>query len=231
MDDFEFDEFDDFEDFEDDFEDEFDDNWNFEDSDDLNNDFDDSSDFEDIGSFDEDNSDDDWFDEKPLQADSGYEITAWEVHISEQLTSGRIIRLMNTYPSLKKITCPPSIYNRISKKYLDVLDQMGIIVEVKYNYGQKTKYTEDDINQVVDLLKNGKSPKEVASELNLSLEKVHYLKSRYSEYFKLNNHKKKYNHETREKIRKMRENGLKPKEIAKIENIPIRSIYYILNKK
>ncbi|MDO5850502.1 MAG: hypothetical protein Q4P14_04735 [Methanobacteriaceae archaeon] len=228
MDEFEFDEFDDFEDFED----EFEDDWDFEDSDNSDND-----NFEDFNgnfgdsSIDDDNLDDDWFGEKPLKADSGYEITAWEVHISEQLTSGTIIRLMNTYPSLKKITCPPSIYNRISKKYLDVLDQMGIIVEVKRNYGQKTKYTEDDINQVVDLLKSGKSPKEVAIELDLSIEKVHYLKSRYSEYFKLNNHKKKYDEKTREKIRQMRENGLKPKEIAKIENIPIRSIYYILNKK
>ena len=94
-------------DFEDDFDfdDEFDDESDFDEVDniDFDDEFDDESDF-----------DDDFFDEKPLEADSGYEKTAWEVHISEQLTSGRIIRLMNTYPSLKKITCPPSIYNRIS---------------------------------------------------------------------------------------------------------------------
>lgn len=217
----------------DDFEyEDFDDDWDFDDSNDLNfnNINKDYDNFDDLD-FDSLEDDFDFFDEKPLKADSGYEVTAWEVHISEQLTSSRIIRLMNTYPSLKKITCPPSLYNRISPKYLDALSKLNIAVEIKYNYGQKTKYSEDEINQVVDLLKNGKSPKEVSQELGISLKKVHYLKSRYPEYFKLNNYKKKYDDETREKIRQMREKGFKPKEIAEKENIPLRSIYYILNKK
>ena len=116
MDDFEYDDFeDDWDDFEDD----------FDQSEDLSQDFNENDEDLDYDDFEDDF---DFFDEKPLEVDSGYEITAREVHISEQLTSSRIIRLMNTYPSLKKITCPPSLYKRISPKYLAALDELNIVV-------------------------------------------------------------------------------------------------------
>ncbi|WP_225370322.1 hypothetical protein [Methanobrevibacter arboriphilus] len=38
------------------------------------------------------------------------------IHISSQLSSKMIVNLMDEYPNLKRITCPPSIYKRISKK-------------------------------------------------------------------------------------------------------------------
>ena len=47
----------------------------------------------------------------------------------------------------------------------------------------------------------------------------------------VNNRKKKYDDETRDRLISLKENGLKPKEIALQENIPLRTVYYILNKK
>ena len=107
--------FDEFDDFDDEFDDDFDID-DFEDYDDFE-DFDDETlDFDNLDI--ESKEELDIFDEKPLELDSDYDINAVEVHISTQLTSQKIIQLMDTYPSLKRITCPQSIYNRISPDYI-----------------------------------------------------------------------------------------------------------------
>ncbi|WP_296869752.1 hypothetical protein [uncultured Methanobrevibacter sp.] len=218
----------------DDFDDEFDDD--FEDYDDFDDEFDD--DFEDFNdeTLDFDNLDIDSkeeldiFDEKPLELDSDYDINAVEVHISTQLTSQKIIQLMDTYPSLKRITCPQSIYNRISPDYIKALDNLGVSIEIKYNWGKK-KYSMTQINQVVDLFNEGKRSDEIASELDMPIANVNYIKSKYFDKINVKHYKRKYDDECRQKVKSMRENGLKPKEISKELNIPVRSIYYILNKK
>ena len=172
----------------------------------------------------------DIFDEKPLEVGSGYDINAVEVHISTQLTSRKLIELMDTYPSLKRITCPKSIYNRISPTYLKALEKLGVSVEVKYNWG-KRKYSKTQINQVIDLFNEGKYSDEIASLLEMPVSNVNYIKSKYFDRINVKHYKRKYDDECRLKIKSLREEGLKPKEISKELNIPVRSIYYILNKK
>lgn len=225
-----FDEFDDFDDeFDDDFEDidDFDDYEDFEDFDD-DDDFDEDIDFDNLDI--ESKEELDIFDEKPLETDSRYDINAVEVHISTQLTSQKIIQLMDTYPSLKRITCPQSIYNRISPDYIKALDNLGVSIEIKYNWGKK-KYSMTQINQVVDLFNEGKRSDEIASELDMPIANVNYIKSKYFDKINVKHYKRKYDDECRQKVKSMRESGLKPKEISKELNIPVRSIYYILNKK
>ena len=102
--------FDEFEEFPEDYDD-FDDYQDFEDFED----FDDEDDnFEDLDDIDFDNLDSqskeelDIFDERPLETDSRYDINAVEVHISTQLTSQKIIELMDTYPSLKRMETSPT---------------------------------------------------------------------------------------------------------------------------
>ena len=172
----------------------------------------------------------DIFDEKPLETDSRYDINAVEVHISTQLTSRKLIELMDTYHSLKRITCPQSIYDRISPTYIKALDEVGISVEVKYNWGKK-KYSKNQINQVIDLFNEGKRSKDIANILEMPVSNVNYIKSKYFDKIKIKHYNRKYDEEVRLKVRSMRDSGLKPKEISKELNIPIRSVYYILNKK
>lgn len=50
------------------------------------------------------------------------------VHITKGLTSSTILDLIEEYPNLEEITCCPSIFNRISKNYIDALDQLDITV-------------------------------------------------------------------------------------------------------
>ena len=220
--------FDEFDDFDDEFDDDFEDIDDFEDYDDFE-DFDDETlDFDNLDI--ESKEELDIFDERPLETDSRYDINAVEVHISTQLTSQKIIQLMDTYPSLKRITCPQSIYNRISPDYIKALDNLGVSIEIKYNWGKK-KYSMTQINQVADLFNEGKRSDEIASELDMPIANVNYIKSKYFDKINVKHYKRKYDDECRQKVKSMRENGLKPKEISKELNIPVRSIYYILNKK
>ena len=223
-----FDDFDDFddEDFEDyqdeDFE-EFDDDF-----DDFEDEFDDDIDYDNL---DFDSKEElDIFDEKPLETDSRYDINAVEIHISTQITSKKLIELMDTYHSLKRITCPQSIYNRISPSYIKALEEVGISVEVKYNWGKK-KYSKTQINQVINIFNEGKRSEDIANILEMPVSNVNYIKSKYFDKIKVKHYNRKYDEETRLKIKDMKESGLKPKEISKELDIPIRSIYYILNKK
>ena len=192
--------FDEFDDFDDDFEDidDFEDYDDFEDFDDETLDFDNL----DIESKEEL----DIFDEKPLELDSDYDINAVEVHISTQLTSQKIIQLMDTYPSLKRITCPQSIYNRISPDYIKALDNLGVSIEIKYNWGKK-KYSMTQINQVVDLFNEGKRSDEIASELDMPIANVNYIKSKYFDKINVKHYKRKYDDECRQKVKSMRESA------------------------
>ena len=236
-DDFDHEDFDDeddydiFDDEEEDFEDE-DDYEIFDDEEDYFEDeefdFDDDIDYDNLDS--QSKEELDIFDEKPREIDSGYDINAVEIHISSQLTSQKIIQLMDTYPSLKRITCPQSIYNRISPKYIKALDELGVSIEIKYNWGKK-KYSMTQINQVVDLFNEGRRSKDIASILDMSVSNVEYIKSKYFDKIHVKHYKRKYDGECRLKVKSMRNEGLKPKEISQELNIPIRSVYYILNKK
>ena len=222
--------FGDFEDFDDDLDDDYED---FEDFEDFDDDFDD--DFED---FDDDfdnldsksKEDIDIFDEKPLETDSGYDRTAVEVHVSKPLSSRRIVELMDTYPSLKRITCPKSIYDRTSPKYIKALDELNVSVEIKYNWG-KRKYSKDEIDSVIDLFNENKSSEEIASILNIPLKRVNYFKSKYFDKIKVKRYRRKYGDECRLKVKNMKIEGFKAKEISKELGIPLRSVYYILNQK
>ena len=46
------------------------------------------------------------------------------VHITKGLTSSTILDLIEEYPNLEEITCCPSIFNRISKNYIDALNKL-----------------------------------------------------------------------------------------------------------
>jgi hypothetical protein len=159
------------------------------------------------------------------------DINAWQIHITKPLTSETIIELMDKYPSLRRITCSKSLYDRIPSKYIEALNSLDIIVEIDYDWGRKQVYSNEDINQVLNLLNDGKSPKIVSQELEIPLKRVYYFRNKYSQNPKKNYHKRKYDEENRIEIKKLKDEGFNPKEISEKFNIPIRSIYYILNNK
>lgn len=150
-----------------------------------------------------------------------------EVHIQQTLSSLKIMELMDQYPNLQRITCSKSIYNRISKKYIEALNTLDIDVEIEYKWGGKSKY---DLlrSNVVKLAKSGVPAKTIARQLEIPLNKVYYLVKSYDENFKFDDYKRKHD---KELVFSLKEEGKKPKEISAELDIPIRSVYYILNKK
>jgi hypothetical protein len=163
-----------------------------------------------------------------FQSDNEKEV----IHISSQLSSMMIVELMDKYPNLKKITCPPSLYNRTSNKYLEALNELGITVEIEY-MKSKSKYSDDLKKTVYSMIEDGMDPSKISEEFNIPIKTVYYLKDSYSKKISKKIHlkrgkKKKYNIEIREKIKELKLSGLSPKEISIKENIPLRTVYYII---
>jgi hypothetical protein len=153
-----------------------------------------------------------------------------EIHIKKLLTSKKIVELIDAYPDLKKITCPISIYNRVSKKYIEALNELGISIEIGYNKKNPKKYSEEKGLKVIELIQENKTPSEIANILNLPVKTVYYLKNRYSNPpIKLKTgRKKEYSKQQIKNIKNLFEKDKTVKEISKIENIPLRTVYYIL---
>ena len=147
------------------------------------------------------------------------------VHITKTLTSSMIVDLIDKYPNLEEITCPPSVYKRTSKRYIDALNQLDINVKAQYNWGAKSR--SNGIEFYVKKLSNeGLTARQISQKLDISLNRVYYLLRKSNANF--DNRKRKYNHT---EIRQLKEDGLSAKEISEDLDIPLRSVYYILNKK
>ena len=134
------------------------------------------------------------------------------------------MELLDKHPNLKKIQCPPSLYHRTSKKYLDALNELGIIVESVEKKGRPRKYKKGDVIKVQGMLKKGLSPKNISDKLGIPTKSVYYLKDSHLKPGR----KSKYSVKTKEKVKKMFKDGYKAKEISKILKIPPRTVYYIL---
>ena len=156
----------------------------------------------------------------PQFANEGEEV----IHASQALSSSMIIDLFENNPNLKKITMPPSVYDRTSTKYLNALKKLDIEVEKKYNWGSKSKTNGLEYN-VLQLSNEGQSPKQIAQQLNISANRVYYLLNKAGATF--DNRKRKHNHD---KVNILKEQGFSAKEISDQLNIPLSSVYYILSK-
>lgn len=150
-----------------------------------------------------------------------------KVHINQPLTSRKIMEVLEKYPDLKKITCPTSLYKRTAPKYLDALNELGIEVEPLENKGRPKKYNKTDVFEIKNLLKEGKTPKEISQQMKIPLKSIYYL----NKDLKLKKGpKSKYSKEIHLKARKMAKKGASRKEISEKLHIPLRTVYYILKK-
>lgn len=136
------------------------------------------------------------------------------------------MELLDKYPGLKKISCPPSLYSRISPKYLQALDELGVEVEPIEKKGRPKKYHDKETEKVEILLKSGHTPQEIAENLQLPLKTVYYLKDSSLRPGR----KIKYDHKQVQKVKNLYKNGVSAKEISNNLKIPIRTVYSLLKR-
>jgi hypothetical protein len=149
-----------------------------------------------------------------------------EIHVEKLLSFRMIMELLEQYPDLRKITCPASLYARISYKYLLALSELGIVIEPVETRGRPKKYNEEDVHKIKDMLNEGKTPQEIANKLDIPLKSVYYLNG----YQLKRGRKSKYDDETSKKVKKLYNIGLSAKEISKDMDIPLRSVYSLLKR-
>jgi len=155
-----------------------------------------------------------------------YLIMVKEIHVKKLLSFRRIMELLDQYPDLRKITCPTSLYVRISPKYLQALNELGVVVEPVKRRGRPKKYNEEDVNKIKNMLKEGRIPQEIAKILDIPLKSVYYL----NDYQLKPGRKSKYDEKTTEKVKKLYNNGLSAIEISKEMKIPLRSVYSLIKR-
>ena len=148
-----------------------------------------------------------------------------EIHLTKTISSAMIMDLLENYPNLKKITCPPSVYERTSNNYIDALQQLDIDVVKKYEWGAQKKQCDYE-EELLQLANEGFKATEISDILDIKLNRVYYLLRRNKT--KLNTHTRKHDYD---EVEALKNNDCTPQEISDKLNIPIRTVYYILNNK
>jgi len=99
-----------------------------------------------------------------------------EVYINLRPTKEILVRILENAPNVRVIGCPPSLYPKVSKRVIKALRQMGIdIVPIKKSRGRPRKYDEAVLLQIRELMKKGKTPKEISRELGIPLRTLYYM--------------------------------------------------------
>jgi len=148
------------------------------------------------------------------------------VYVNEQLSSRKIIEILDNNPDLEKITCPISIYTRISKKYMDALNELGIEVEPVQRSGRPKKYGSNEATKIQSMLDKGESPKTISQKLNLPIKTVYYLKNSSLK----RGRKVKYTSEKAKEVKKLYNKGIPAKRISKNLKIPLRTVYLLIKR-
>ncbi|WP_148882013.1 DUF1699 family protein [Thermococcus aciditolerans] len=114
-----------------------------------------------------------------LQETLDEEVT--EVYINLRPTKEILVRILERAPNVRKISCPPSLYPKVSKRVIAALAQMGIeLVPEGYPRGRPRKYDERTIREVQNLLMRGVPAKEISIRMGIPLRTVYYMIERTS---------------------------------------------------
>ncbi|ASJ09309.1 DNA-binding protein [Thermococcus siculi] len=106
-----------------------------------------------------------------------------EVYVNLRPTKEILVRILERAPNVRKISCPPSLYPKVSKKVIAALAQMGIdLVPEGYPRGRPRKYDEKTVRQVRELLMRGVPAKEISTRMGIPLRTVYYMMERNGKF-------------------------------------------------
>ncbi|WP_456366187.1 DUF1699 family protein [Thermococcus sp.] len=99
-----------------------------------------------------------------------------EVYINRRPTKEIVVHILERAPNVRRISCPPSLYPKVSKKIVDALSKVGVeLVPEGYPRGRPRKYGKKTLDEIENLLRQGKGPKEISKRLKIPLRTVYYL--------------------------------------------------------
>jgi hypothetical protein len=99
-----------------------------------------------------------------------------EVYVNLRPTKEIVVHILERAPNVRRISCPPSLYPKVSKKVINALSQIGVeLVPEGCPRGRPRKYDEETVRQVQELLRQGTPAKEISQNLGIPLRTVYYL--------------------------------------------------------
>ncbi|WP_456420554.1 DUF1699 family protein [Thermococcus sp.] len=99
-----------------------------------------------------------------------------EVYVSLRPTKEVVVKILENAPNVKKISCPPSLYPKVSKRVIYALSQLGIeLVPESYPRGRPRKYDEKTVKLVRELAEKGVPMREISARLGIPLRTVYYI--------------------------------------------------------
>ncbi len=102
-----------------------------------------------------------------------------EIYINLRPTKEILVHILERAPNVRRISCPPSLYPKVSKKIIHALSQMGIqLVPEGYPRGRPRKYDEETVRAVIRLIEQGIPPKDISSRMGIPLRTVYYMLER-----------------------------------------------------
>lgn len=149
------------------------------------------------------------------------------IYVNQPLSSQKIMEILDKHPEVQKITCPPSLYKRISPRYLDVLNKLGVEVEPVEKTGRPRKYGAKEKEALEKMFREGYTPQEISDTMDIPLKTVYYLNKTPLK----RGRKPKYSPETKGKINSCSQKGVSAREISEKLNIPLRTVYDLLEKR
>ena len=111
--------------------------------------------------------------------DSALNGNVTEVYINLRPTKEILVWILERAPNVRTISCPPSLYPKVSKRIIHALSQMGIqLLPEGYPRGRPRKYGEETVRWLRSLAKSGVPPKEISRRTRIPLRTVYYILQR-----------------------------------------------------
>jgi hypothetical protein len=98
------------------------------------------------------------------------------IYINKRPSLPIILELLNKAPNLKVICLPPSIYLSTSKKIVNSLKSVNVVIKpIAVKKGRPPKYTCTHQNKIMELRRLGYSISEISSKTGIPRRSIYYL--------------------------------------------------------
>ncbi|MDI3474548.1 MAG: hypothetical protein PWQ95_276 [Thermococcaceae archaeon] len=103
-----------------------------------------------------------------------------EVYVNIRPTKEIVVRILELAPNVRKISCPPSVYPKVSGRVVSALRQIGVeLVPEGYPRGRPKKYGAETVRMVVEMARKGLSLREISEKTGIPLRTVYYMVERF----------------------------------------------------